>query len=196
MKKVLRIAAVFSALALMTSFIACSTGGGSDDDDGSTTTQSAKGSTDGSTEKINLTVDVTSLDFSEMTSGLSDTANSDKNGTYMIPSSTTILDVLTPTKDSKAFWYTNKDRTKISALQLNSEGELSFTLSGSATVKVTFLSTGDSNTSAITVNDTENSVTGKTAKEFTWTITEGGDYTIASTGTSNARITAFSIVED
>ncbi len=79
MKKVLRIAAVFSALALMTSFIACSTSGTSDDDDGSTTTQSAKGSTDGSTEKINLTIDVTSLSFSEMTSGLSDTAESTKN---------------------------------------------------------------------------------------------------------------------
>ncbi len=195
MKKVLRIAAVFSALALMTSFIACSTGGGSDDDS-STTTQSAKGSTDGSAEKINLTVNVTSLDFSETTSGLSDTADSAKNGTYMIPSTTTIFNVLTPTKDSKAFWYTNTARSKISALQLNSEGELGFTLSGSATVKVTFLSTGDSNSSAITVNGTQNSVTGKNAQQFTWTITEGGDYTIASTGTSNARITAFSIVED
>ncbi len=148
------------------------------------------------TDKINLTVDITSLDFTETTTGLTNTAESGKNGTFMIPSTTKILNVLTPTKDSKAFWYTDKAFTKIAALQLNSEGELKFTLSGAATVKVSFQSTGDSNTSAITVNGTENSVTGKTVKEFSWNITDAGDYTISSTGKSNARITALSIVEE
>lgn len=150
---------------------------------------------DETTDKINLTVDITSLDFTETTTGLKNTAASGKNGTFMIPATTTILDVLTPAKDDKAYWYTDKALSKIAALQLNDEGELKFTLSGAATVKVTFLSTGDSNTSAITVNGTQNSVTGKTAAAFIWEITAAGDYTIASTGTSNARITALSIVE-
>ena len=147
------------------------------------------------TEKLNLTVDITTLTFAEATAGLTDTADPAKNGTYMIPTTAKILDALTPTKDDKAFWYTNKDRNKISALQLNADGELAFVLTNPATVKVTFLSTGDTNTSAITINGTQNSVTGKTAQEFTWEIAAAGIYTIASTGTSNARITAISIVE-
>lgn len=145
--------------------------------------------------KLNVLMDVATLVFADVTEGLADTAASDKNGTYMIPASTTILGALTPAKDDKAFWYTDKARTKISALQLNGEGALNFTLSGAATVKVTFLSTGDTNTSAITVNGTANSVTGKTATEFTWEISEAGDYSILSSGTSNARITKLSIVE-
>lgn len=145
--------------------------------------------------KLNVSMDVATLVFADVTEGLADTAASDKNGTYMIPASTTILGALTPAKDDKAFWYTDKARTKISALQLNGEGALNFTLSGAATVKVTFLSTGDTNTSAITVNGTANSVTGKTATEFTWEISEAGDYSILSSGTSNARITKLSIVE-
>ena len=146
--------------------------------------------------KLNVTVDITKLDFKETTGVLADTATADKNGCYMIPADTPIIDnALTPKKDNKAFWYTNKARTKISALQLNSEGELEFKLISPATVKVTFLSTGDANTSAITINGTENSVTGKTAQEFTWEIASEGTYTISSTGTSNARITAISIVE-
>ena len=149
-----------------------------------------------SATKINLTQNITALAFDTTTAGLTDTAEATKNGLYMIRASTTILDVLAPTKDNKAFWYTDKNRSKISALQLNSEGELKFTLSGSATVKIKFLSTGDSNTSAITVNGEQKSVTGKTATEYTWAITAGGDYSISSTGTSNARITAISIVED
>ena len=140
-------------------------------------------------------MDVATLVFADVTEGLDDTAAPDKNGTYMIPASTTILGALTPAKDGKAFWYTSKDRKKISALQLNGEGALNFTLSGAATVKVTFLSTGDTNTSAITVNGTANSVTGKTATEFTWEISEAGDYSILSSGKSNARITKLSIVE-
>ena len=145
--------------------------------------------------KLNVSMDVATLVFADVTEGLTDTAASDKNGTYMIPASTTILGALTPAKDDKAFWYTDKARTKISALQLNGEGALNFTLSGAATVKVTFLSTGVTNTSAITVNGTANSVTGKTATEFTWEISEAGDYSILSSGTSNARITKLSIVE-
>ena len=145
--------------------------------------------------KLNVSMDVATLVFADVTEGLADTAASDKNGTYMIPASTTILGALTPAKDDKAFWYTDKARTKISALQLNGEGALNFTLSGAATVKVTFLSTGVTNTSAITVNGTANSVTGKTATEFTWEISEAGDYSILSSGTSNARITKLSIVE-
>lgn len=145
--------------------------------------------------KLNVSMDVATLVFADVTDGLNDTAAADKNGTYMIPASTTILGALTPAKDDKAYWYTDKARTKISALQLNGEGELNFTLSGAATVKVTFLSTGDTNTSAITVNGTANSVTGKTATEFTWEISEAGDYSILSSGTSNARITKLSIVE-
>ncbi|MGN0716347.1 Ig-like domain-containing protein [Treponema berlinense] len=145
--------------------------------------------------KLNVSMDVATLVFADVTEGLADTAAPDKNGTYMIPASTTILGALTPAKDDKAFWYTDKGRTKISALQLNGEGALNFTLSGAATVKVTFLSTGDTNTSAITVNGTANSVTGKTATEFTWEISEAGDYSILSSGTSNARITKLSIVE-
>lgn len=145
--------------------------------------------------KLNVSMDVATLVFADVTEGLADTAAPDKNGTYMIPASTTILGALTPAKDDKAFWYTDKARTKISALQLNGEGALNFTLSGAATVKVTFLSTGDTNTSAITVNGTANSVTGKTATEFTWEISEAGDYSILSSGTSNARITKLSIVE-
>lgn len=144
--------------------------------------------------KLNVSMDVATLVFADVTEGLTD-ATPDKNGTYMIPASTTILGALTPAKDDKAFWYTDKARTKISALQLNGEGALNFTLSGAATVKVTFLSTGDTNTSAITVNGTANSVTGKTATEFTWEISEAGDYSILSSGTSNARITKLSIVE-
>lgn len=145
--------------------------------------------------KLNVSMDVATLVFADVTDGLTDTAAADKNGTYMIPASTTILGALTPAKDDKAYWYTDKARSKISALQLNGEGALNFTLSGAATVKVTFLSTGDANTSAITVNGTANSVTGKTATEFTWEISEAGDYSILSSGTSNARITKLSIVE-
>ena len=145
--------------------------------------------------KLNVSMDVATLVFADVTEGLADTAAPGKNGTYMIPASTTILGALTPAKDDKAFWYTDKNRKKISALQLNGEGALNFTLSGAATVKVTFLSTGDTNTSAITVNGTANSVTGKTATEFTWEISEAGDYSILSSGTSNARITKLSIVE-
>ena len=145
--------------------------------------------------KLNVSMDVATLVFADVTEGLADTATPDKNGTYMIPASTTILGALTPAKDDKAFWYTSKDRKKISALQLNGEGALNFTLSGAATVKVTFLSTGDTNTSAITVNGTANSVKGKTATEFTWEISEAGDYSILSSGASNARITKLSIVE-
>lgn len=145
--------------------------------------------------KLNVSMDVATLVFAAVTEGLADTAAPNKNGTYMIPASTTILGALTPAKDDKAFWYTDKKREKISALQLNGEGALNFTLSGAATVKVTFLSTGDANTSAITVNGTANSVTGKTATEFTWEISEAGDYSILSSGTSNARITKLSIVE-
>ena len=145
--------------------------------------------------KLNVSMDVATLVFADVTEGLADTAAPDKNGTYMIPASTTILGALTPAKDDKAFWYTDKNRKKISALQLNGEGALNFTLSGAATVKVTFLSTGDTNTSAITVNGTANSVKGKTATEFTWEISDAGDYSILSSGTSNARITKLSIVE-
>lgn len=145
--------------------------------------------------KINVTQDITKLDFKTTTSGLKDTATADKNGTYMIPASAKVLDILTPSADDKAFWYSDKARSKISALQLNADSELSFKVSGAATVKVTFLSTGDTNTSKITVNEVENSVTGKTAKEFTWELSKAGDYTIKSSGTSNARITALSIVE-
>lgn len=144
--------------------------------------------------KLNVSMDVATLVFADVTEGLTD-ATPGKNGTYMIPASTTILGALTPAKDDKAFWYTDKARTKISALQLNGEGALNFTLSGAATVKVTFLSTGDANTSAITVNGTANSVTGKTATEFTWEISDAGDYSILSSGASNARITKLSIVE-
>ena len=140
-------------------------------------------------------MDVATLVFADVTEGLTDTAAPDKNGTYMIPASTTILGALTPAKDGKAYWYTSKDRKKISALQLNGDGALNFTLSGAATVKVTFLSTGDTNTSAITVNGTANSVKGKTETEFTWEISEAGDYSILSSGKSNARITKLSIVE-
>lgn len=145
--------------------------------------------------KLNVSMDVATLVFADVTDGLDNTAAVDKNGTYMIPASTTILGALTPAKDDKVYWYTDKGRSKISALQLNGEGALNFTLSGAATVKVTFLSTGDANTSAITVNGTANSVTGKTATEFTWEISEAGDYSILSSGTSNARITKLSIVE-
>lgn len=145
--------------------------------------------------KLNVSMDVSTLVFADVTEGLIDTAEPTKNGLYMIPASTTILGALTPAKDDKAYWYTDKARSKISALQLNGQGALNFTLSGAATVKVTFLSTDDSNTSAITVNETENSVTGKTATEFTWEISEAGDYSILSSGTSNARITKLSIVE-
>lgn len=145
--------------------------------------------------KLNVSMDVATLVFADVTDGLTDTAAADKNGLYMIPASTKILGALTPAKDGKAYWYTSKDRKKISALQLNGEGALNFTLSGAATVKVTFLSTGDTNTSAITVNGTANSVTGKTATEFTWEISEAGDYSILSSDTSNARITKLSIVE-
>lgn len=145
--------------------------------------------------KLNVSMDVATLVFAAVTEGLTDTAEPAKNGLYMIPASTTILGALTPAKDDKAFWYTDKGRKKISALQLNGEGALNFTLSGAATVKVTFLSTGDTNTSAITVNGTANSVKGKTATEFTWEISEAGDYSILSSGTSNARITKLSIVE-
>ena len=145
--------------------------------------------------KLNVSMDVATLVFADVTDGLDDTVAVDKNGTYMIPASTTILGALTPAKDDKVYWYTDKLRSKISALQLNGEGALNFTLSGAATVKVTFLSTGDANTSAITVNGTANSVTGKTATEFTWEISEAGDYSILSSGTSNARITKLSIVE-
>lgn len=147
--------------------------------------------------KLNVSMDVSTLVFADVTEGLTDTfaGNTNKNGNYMIPASTTILGALTPAKDDKAYWYTDKARSKIAALQLNGEGALNFTLSGAATVKVTFLSTGDANTSAITVNGTENRVTGKTATEFTWEISEAGDYSILSSGTSNARITKLSIVE-
>lgn len=145
--------------------------------------------------KLNVSMDVATLVFADVTAGLTNTAAANKNGTFMIPASTTILGALTPAKDDKAYWYTDKALTKISALQLNGEGALNFTLSGAATVKVTFLSTGDANTSAITVNGTANSVTGKTATEFTWEISEAGDYSILSSGTSNARITKLSIVE-
>lgn len=145
--------------------------------------------------KLNVSMDVATLVFADVTKGLTDTAAADKNGTYMIPASTTILGALTPAKNDKAYWYTDKARSKISALQLNGEGALNFTLSGAATVKVTFLSTGTTNTSAITVNGTENSVTGKTEQEFTWEISDAGDYSILSSGTSNARITKLSIVE-
>lgn len=145
--------------------------------------------------KLNISMDVATLVFADVTEGLSDTADPTKNGLYMIPASTTILGALTPAKDGKAYWYTSKDRKKISALQLNGDGALNFTLSGAATVKVTFLSTGDANTSAITVNGTANSVTGKTATEFTWEISDAGDYSILSSGASNARITKLSIVE-
>lgn len=145
--------------------------------------------------KLNVSMDVATLVFADVTARLNDIAAANKNGTFMIPASTTILGALTPAKDDKAYWYTDKARTKISALQLNGEGALNFTLSGAATVKVTFLSTGDANTSAITVNGTANSVTGKTATEFTWEISEAGDYSILSSGTSNARITKLSIVE-
>ena len=145
--------------------------------------------------KLNVSMDVATLVFADVTEGLTDTAAPDKNGTYMIPASTTILGALTPAKDGKAYWYTSKDRKKISALQLNGDGALNFTLSGAATVKVTFLSTGDTNTSAITVNGTANSVKGKTETEFTWEISEAGDYSILSSGKSNARITKLSIVE-
>lgn len=145
--------------------------------------------------KLNVSMDVSTLVFADVTEGLTDTAEPTKNGLYMIPASTTILGALTPAKDGKAYWYTDKARTKISALQLNGQGALNFTLSGAATVKVTFLSTSDANTSAITVNGTENSVTGKTATEFTWEISDAGDYSILSSGTSNARITKLSILE-
>lgn len=145
--------------------------------------------------KLNVSMDVATLVFADVTEGLTDTADLTKNGLYMIPASTTILGALTPAKDGKAYWYTSKDRKKISALQLNGDGALNFTLSGAATVKVTFLSTGDANTSAITVNGTANSVTGKTATEFTWEISDAGDYSILSSGASNARITKLSIVE-
>lgn len=145
--------------------------------------------------KLNVSMDVSTLVFADVTEGLTDTAEPTKNGLYMIPASTTILGALTPAKDDKAYWYTAKARSKISALQLNGQGALNFTLSGAATVKVTFLSTGDTNTSAITVNGTENSVTGKTATEFTWEISDAGDYSILSSGTSNARITKLSILE-
>lgn len=147
--------------------------------------------------KLNVSMDVATLVFADVTEGLTDTfaGNANKNGNYMIPASTTILGALTPAKDDKACWYTDKARSKIAALQLNGEGALNFTLSGAATVKVTFLSTGDANTSTITVNGTANSVTGKTATEFTWEISEAGDYSILSSGTSNARITKLSIVE-
>lgn len=145
--------------------------------------------------KLNVSMDVATLVFADITEGLTDTADPAKNGLYMIPASTTILGALTPAKDGKAYWYTSKDRKKISALQLNGDGALNFTLSGAATVKVTFLSTGDTNISAITVNGTENSVTGKTATEFTWEISDAGDYSILSSGTSNARITKLSILE-
>lgn len=144
--------------------------------------------------KLNVSMDVATLVFADVTEGLTD-ATPGKNGTYMIPASTTILGALTPAKDDKAYWYTDKARSKISALQLNGQGALNFTLSGAATVKVTFLSTGDANTSAITVAGTQNSVIGKTAQEFTWEISEAGDYSILSSGTSNARITKLSIVE-
>lgn len=145
--------------------------------------------------KLNVSMDVSTLVFADVTEGLTDTAEPTKNGLYMIPASTTILGALTPAKDDKAYWYTDKTRSKISALQLNGQGALNFTLSGAATVKVTFLSTGDTNTSAITVNGTENSVIGKTATEFTWEISDAGDYSILSSGTSNARITKLSILE-
>lgn len=145
--------------------------------------------------KLNVSMDVATLVFADVTAGLTNTAAANKNGTFMIPASTTILGALTPAKDDKAYWYTDKALTKISALQLNGEGALNFTLSGAATVKVTFLSTGDTNTSAITVNGTQNSVTGKTATEFTWEISDAGDYSILSSGVSNARITKLSIVE-
>lgn len=145
--------------------------------------------------KLNVSMDVATLVFADVTEGLTDTADPTKNGLYMIPASTTILGALTPAKDDKAYWYTDKARSKISALQLNGQGALNFTLSGAATVKVTFLSTGDANTSAITVNGTANSVTGKTAAEFTWEISDAGDYSILSSGASNARITKLSIVE-
>lgn len=145
--------------------------------------------------KLNVSMDVATLVFADVTEGLTDTADPTKNGLYMIPASTTILGALTPAKDGKAYWYTSKDRKKISALQLNGDGALNFTLSGAATVKVTFLSTGDTNTSAITVNGTANSVTGKTATEFTWEISDAGDYSILSSGASNARITKLSILE-
>lgn len=147
--------------------------------------------------KLNVSMDVSTLVFADVTEGLTDTyaGNANKNGTYMIPASTTILGALKPAKDDKAYWYTDKARSKIAALQLNGEGALNFTLSGAATVKVTFLSTGDANTSAITVNGTANSVTGKTATEFTWEISDAGDYSILSSGTSNARITKLSILE-
>lgn len=145
--------------------------------------------------KLNVSMDVATLVFADVTEGLTDTADPTKNGLYMIPASTTILGALTPAKDGKAYWYTSKDRKKISALQLNGDGALNFTLSGAATVKVTFLSTGDANKSAITVNGTANSVTGKTATEFTWEISDAGDYSILSSGVSNARITKLSIIE-
>ena len=158
-------------------------------------------------------VDITQLPFS-VTNGLTDTAASGSNGKYTIKDGTTLADgyfkIVQGTKGVTAY-YTDKARTKISSIELDKQRNgayIEFTVTGSAEVTVSAISTGGSNTSYVEIikADTEGSfdtateVSGNTEKtEIKETCTEG-TYWIVVVGdgdkkNSSARIDSIKAVQ-
>ena len=154
------------------------------------------------------------MNFATATAGLTDTVtDSSKNGKYAIADGTTWGDGYFKLKQNgtKTTYYTNKDRTKINAIELGSYSSnntyIEFTVTGSAEITVSATSTGGSNTSYVEIIEKGKSPTKESATVVSGTssATEvkksctAGTYYIAvwtdNTDKSLARITLLKAVQ-
>lgn len=231
MKKTLKMMATLAALLAMLGFVSCSSD--DDDDDGSdqgnhTTAESGSSTTGGSTETTGgsttesgsqeksetFSVDITSFDFKTATAGLTDTAASDKNGTYPLAVGDTKLEdgyfTVVQSEKKTTKYYTDKARSKINAIELGKLSDstyIKFTVTGSADVTVTATSTSGSNTSYLDIIpengtqsfDSATTVKGSSTTEVTKKGLTAGTYWIVTvaddTRKSNVRITKLEAVQ-
>ena len=130
-----------------------------DPDDPSVTDPDDPSVTDPLKESGTFEEDITELDFATATTGLTDTLNGDteKNGKYTIKDGTTLADgyfKIVQSEKSSTTYYTDKARTKISAIELDKQSNntyIEFTVTGSAVVTVSAKSTGSNNTSYVEI---------------------------------------------
>lgn len=120
--------------------------------------------------------DITKLDFATSTEGLTDTiTDTTKNGKYKINNDTTLANgyfKIVQSEKSSTTYYTDKDRTKINAIELDKQGNnsyIEFTVTGSAEVTVSAKSTGSSNKSYVEIVATNGEGTFETATEVSGT---------------------------
>lgn len=123
-----------------------------------------------------FTEDITALPFS-VTTGLTDTAASTSNGKYKITNGTTIANKyfkIVQSDNSSTVYYTDKNRTKINAIELDKQSNdsyIEFTVTGSAEITISAKSTGGSNTSYVEIVAADGTGTFETATTVTGTST-------------------------